>query len=90
MPPKRKHQQDNEAEETIPPEPETTIEEKQAPEPVNRAILKKVGLIKVKANRALGEFDEAGNMRRYVAGDVFTIDAARAKSLGNQVTITEG
>lgn len=79
------------------PKPEPRADEsppeeitKQAPAPVNRAILSPQKWIRVKANRAIGELDENGEMKRYAPGDVFTIDAARAKSLGDQVTVTTG
>lgn len=66
---------------------------KVAPKPLHRAIKReqvKSGLIKVRANRPIGEMDANGNMQRYVKGDVFYIDAERARALGNQVTQTEG
>lgn len=93
---RRKPKKDPEATESPPlPEDEEITQTKKAPAPLNRAMpspepeTSNTGLIRVRANRAIGELDEQGRMQRYAKGDVFWIDAARARALGPQVTETK-
>ena len=86
---KRKPKPEPEATES-PPEVDEQTQTKQAPVPQNRAILSPAKWIRVKANRNIGELDQHGEMQRYAKGDEFYIDAARAKAIGPQVTVTTG
>jgi hypothetical protein len=66
---------------------ETEVEIKQAPVPVDRMI--RSGMVKVRAARALAEYDGRGNLVHRAKGDVFEIDPDRATAIGSLVTRIE-